>query len=105
VGINPHNEHEDWDFIKAGNAGLPACSSATDPGKILSTLPRGMAHVPERRLLTEAEVMISIFEARFIFNISVMASRSLLLHQRIFATKPMLLSENSASFDTWVKVM
>jgi hypothetical protein len=64
-----------------------------------------MAHVPERRLLTEAEVMISIFEARFIFNISVMASRSLLLHQRIFATKPMLLSENSASFDTWVKVM
>jgi hypothetical protein len=56
VGINPRNEHTDWDFLK--NRGLEDSSrlAATEPGVILSTFPRGMAHVPERRPLTEAEV-------------------------------------------------
>jgi hypothetical protein len=56
VGINPRNEHTDWDFLKNRGLGDSSRLAATEPGVILSTFPRGMAHVPERRPLTEAEV-------------------------------------------------
>ena len=56
VGIFPHDAHADWDFLKSGATSHPARLTATEPGLILSTLQRGLAHVPERRPLTEAEV-------------------------------------------------
>lgn len=57
VGISPHDEHSDWDFLKSRTSatGLSTCATATEPGVILSTVQRGLAHVPERRPLTEAE--------------------------------------------------
>jgi hypothetical protein len=56
VGIFPHDEHEDWDFLKSGDIGHSTRLEATQPGLIMSTLNRGLAHVPDRRPLTEAEV-------------------------------------------------
>jgi hypothetical protein len=58
VGISPHNEYTDWDFLKSGAIGHSTHLALSEPGLIMSTLPRGLAHVPERRPLTEAEVIL-----------------------------------------------
>ena len=57
VGISPHNEYADWDFLKSGAMCHSTHVASTEPGLIMSTLPRGLAHAPERRPLTEAEVI------------------------------------------------
>ena len=84
VGINPHDQHADWDFHKNRGGGL-STRLATDPGVIASTLPRGLAHVPERRPLTEAEV--NHFEAIFTPSFSSLNPRLLSRHRKSFVTK------------------
>jgi hypothetical protein len=59
VGISPHNEYADWDFLKSGATCHSSHVACTEPGLIMSTLPRGLAHAPERRPLTEAEVILN----------------------------------------------
>jgi hypothetical protein len=85
VGIFPHDEHEDWDFLKSGDVGHSTRLEATQPGLIMSTLNRGLAHVPDRRPLTEAEVnprhraplLCALFPNSFGVQIVVAASKEI----------------------------
>jgi hypothetical protein len=88
VGIFPHDAHADWDFLKSGATGHPTRLTATEPGLILSTLQRGLAHVPERRPLTEAEVNccgipISVFLLVFLnADVQIVAAASKEIRQK-----------------------
>lgn len=88
VGISPHDEHADWDFLKNSATSRSNRMTALEPGVILSTLQRGLAHVPERRAPTEAEVCrLGTFITASARIFSMLTSRLLPLHQKKFDTK------------------